>query len=147
MDLPPEHEAQGQPVASVASVAPVASRGGLTLPDWLGVASTALAASPLFAVPWTVGTVLHDMYTEFGGELPVLTQWVLSAWFAPLCGLITFVALGLAVAAPVRLAVRRLVVIAAFGWVMTVGGVVLIGLYLPMFSLAETISQEPRAGD
>ncbi len=144
MDLPPEHEAPGEPVAPVP---PVASRGGLTLADWFGVASTALAASPLFAVPWTVGVALHDMYAEFGGELPVLTQWVLSGWFAPLCGLVTFVTLGLAVVAPVRLAVRRLVVIASFGWVMTAGGMILIGLYLPMFSLAENISQEPRAGD
>lgn len=144
MDHPPEPVAHVEPVAPVP---PVASRGRLTFPDWLGVVSTALAASPLFVVPWTIGTVLHDMYVEFGGELPLLTQWVLGGWFAPMCGLFTFVALGLAVVAPVRLAVRRLVVIASFCWVMAAGGVILIGLYLPMFSLAETISQEPRAGD
>ena len=141
VDLPPEHVARGEPDA------PDARRGRLTLPDWLGVVSTALAALPLFAVPWTVGVALDGMYAELGGELPTLTQWALSGWFAPLCGLMTFLALGLAVAVPVRLAARRLLVLASFGWVMTAGGLVLVGLYLPLLSLADSISQEPRVGD
>jgi hypothetical protein len=112
----------------------------LTALDGIAVFLTGLLAAGLVAFPFAVGRSFERLFADFGATSPpALTRLVLSVWFP--CALGALVAGGpvLACIPAVPLVYRRRVLVAAFVLGCVSVGVCLVGLYLPVFALAEGI--------
>jgi hypothetical protein len=112
----------------------------LTSLDGIAVFLTGLVAAGLFAFPFAVGRHFGAMFADFGSApLPPLTGLAVSVWFP--CALGAMVAGGpvLACIPAVPLAYRRRVLVAAFVLGCVSVGVCVVGVYLPLFELADKI--------
>jgi hypothetical protein len=119
----------------------------LTALDSIAVVLTATEAAVLFAFPWTWGQSFQRLFAEFGvgvASLPLLTRLVLTAWFPLLLGALTTAGtmIGSIPIVPLSLSTRRWALVGTFAFGGAALGLCLVGLYVPMFSLAERIPSE-----
>ena len=54
--------------------------------NWVMVVLACSSGLGLLVLQLTVGSSFGDSFGEYGIELPLLTKWALSGWFAPLLG-------------------------------------------------------------
>jgi len=111
----------------------------LTALDWIAVVLTGLVGLNLAAFPVLISPVYVDMFAEFGAELPGLTRLVIQAWF-PALGLVLVVGLAAwGLLGRLGLGKRRALVVGAFTLALVWTGLCWLGLYLPIFELAESV--------
>lgn len=112
----------------------------LTALDGIAVALTGLLATVLFAFPYLVGRHFRLMFDDFGtASLPALTNLALSTWFPSVLGAVTAIGPAVAGIPSISLARRRRVVVAAFVFGCAAFAMCLVGMYLPIFDLADNI--------
>jgi hypothetical protein len=127
---------------------PTISRRGahaFTVLDLVGVGVGALAALALLAVPLAIAPAFVRVYADLGGALPRLTLLVTSAWFPPSLAALSAGALAGALLVRGRLGLRRGLVAAAVLVPVAGFGVILVGLYLPVFELGRQHQVTARA--
>lgn len=133
----------GLPCVDGSTMPPDDAPEQLTPFDWLGACLAGLPAFALLAFP-VQGRRFAAMFADFGAQkdLPVLTRLAVSVSFPVALGLLVVVLIGAGVTLRAPLAARRACIIA--GFVLGVGAfaLCLVGLYLPIFSLAGNIKAE-----
>jgi hypothetical protein len=123
---------------------PTAERAGVfTALDWLGMMHAGFSALGLLLFP-VAGRSFGSMFRDLGSgeQLPALTKLAISGWFPILLGLVvlSLVLTGLRRALP--LSRRRLALVGAFVLGGAGIGVCLIGIYLPIFAVADAVQAE-----
>jgi MFS family permease len=116
---------------------------GFTVGDWIGTVIAGFAATGLLLFP-VVGRSFASMFRDFGdaNELPALTRLAISGWFPAALGITAVVGLGAGTRRSARLSRRRAFIVAAF-IVGCVGiGLCLVGVYLPIFSIAGKVTAD-----
>ena len=115
-------------------------RSELTALDGIAAVITSVAIAGLLTIPLWLAPHFAAMYQALGGEIPLLTRAVLSPWFGPGCALLPLASLGYALAArKATLHSRRRLIVLGFVLAAGAGALCLVGLYLPLFSLAGAI--------
>ena len=110
-----------------------------TILDWLGVTATGFSTLPLlgFAI---AGPRARAVFDDVGGELPLLTLWVMQPWFPITLGIVSLAILMAAFRKDLSIGRRRMWVVASFVMTSTFVALCLIGLYLPIFIMADAIA-------
>lgn len=114
------------------------SKTSFSILDWMGLVVATMATISLMMFPVFIAPHFRVMYADFGGEIPVLTHWVLNPWFAPVFGAASAILIGLGLRGK-RIAQRRMLVVTAFGFSCASFALVWVGLYLPILNLAAAI--------
>jgi hypothetical protein len=120
-----------------------ARRDKLNAMDWMGVATLAIEALVL-VVSRVYTSKFTEVFSEFGGDLTVLTKIVLS----PVYGAIAAALLLLCASAmwwPAlrgRQGTKRTFLVIGFVFGLGTIGLYVIGLYLPIFTMADLASQQ-----
>ena len=111
----------------------------LTVLDWIGVAIAALAAAALASFPVTIAPTFRGMFHDFSTALPGVTSLVLTSWWAPTIALVAggCVATAIGLHYQLTLGRRRLLVLLGFLIALTGVGITVIGMYLPIFQVAD----------
>ena len=115
-------------------------RDELSALDWIGFTVAALGV--LWSgvlIPLVFAPRFAQMFADFGGRLPAFTLLVLKQWPPMLASMIPMAMLGMAAAGDRPVATRRRLIVAAFVAGGALVGVLLWGLYLPIFELAGKI--------
>jgi hypothetical protein len=116
---------------------------GFTALDWFGTVAAGFGALALLTFP-IAGRSFATMLRDFGSpeHLPALTKLAVSWWFPMALALPVAAALVFALRQDLALRKRRACIVAAF----ILGGIALavcvIGVYLPVFSLAGAMKAE-----
>jgi len=93
----------------------------------------------LFAFP-IMGSSFAAMFRDFGNaQLPALTQLVITGWFPPILGLLVAGATARGLRGAMPLVQRRLWILGAMVLAGVSIGVCVVGVYLPIFTLAGNI--------
>jgi type II secretory pathway component PulF len=112
----------------------------LTTLDVIAVLLTGLVSATLVAFPHVVAPRYREMFADFGAApLPALTRLVLSTWFPTALGAATATGPILGCIPAIPLTFRRIALVAAFVLGLASFAVCLVGLYLPIFALADSI--------
>ncbi len=102
---------------------------------------TALTIVMLLVLPRVAAPHFEQMFRELGGEMPALTRFVLSFWGAPVLSIIPLGCMSTALffrrSAPIG--ERRILLVVAFGLTVVGSAIYLLGLYLPIFTIADQI--------
>jgi hypothetical protein len=116
------------------------SANEFTILDWIGVVYTVGNIISLFTLP-KAAVVFRDMYADFGGSVPQLTNIVTKPWVPILTALICICIFSLQWVKwfKVRLKRRRAVVVFSFLIASTAFAVCVIGYYLPIFKMARSL--------
>ena len=97
----------------------------------------------LVVFPATVGSFFEAIYADLGGmDLPALTRWVIGRWAAPAMALPSIGLLGYAALPKATLLSRRIAAVAAFVLAFSALAVCMVAIYLPIFSLADSIQAD-----
>jgi hypothetical protein len=119
------------------------SQSSFTVLDWIAALVAVCGILGLLVFP-LAGRTYAGMFEDFGAgaSLPLLTRLAISVWFPPTLSVPASASLALGLAASRPLMKRRLWVVGAFvlGWGAL--GVCVVGLYLPIFVLADAIRAE-----
>ena len=115
--------------------------GTFTVLDWIGVVVVCKTVVLLALLPPRMAPAFLKMFADFGGDLPMLTRWLLGrGWLGPLAALAPAALVAVGVAAPrLSLGDRRRLLLAAF---LLAGGALalfLLAMYLPIFEMAGSI--------
>jgi hypothetical protein len=114
----------------------------VTALDGIAVLLTALLAAVLVAFPFVVAPHYEAMFRDFGASpLPPLTRLVLSARIPIGLGATTATSAVLGCVPAIPRGVRRGVIVGAFVIGCAGIAVCLVGLYLPIFRLADSIQE------
>lgn len=108
----------------------------LTGLDIVALAVSAISLLLIVACTFMVLPHFASMFADFGGELPAVTRLVLTPWFPPAMGLIAPAIAAEAIARHQARTERLIVAIVLAVALPTLG---LIGLYLPIFTIAGSI--------
>ncbi len=95
-----------------------------------------LAITAIFVIP-----TFREMFADLGAELPALTQLVFSPGVVLVAAVVPLVLVGLVA---LRLGSRSLrfgLLVVAVCWGLSVEALVIIACYLPIFQLADLVSQ------
>jgi hypothetical protein len=108
--------------------------------DWIGIIYVVLHIIGLFMFP-NIALAVGEMFADFGGSLPNLTQIVIKPWFSISLGIICLCIFSLQWLNPVRnsLKWRRAVIIISFLAATASSAICIIGLYQPVFRAADAI--------
>ncbi len=111
-----------------------------TVLDWIGLVVVLLPVSFLLTWPWLLAPSYRLMFSEFGSELPLLTQLVLSPW-PPLAFAVISVGLvaGATLLRGASIGNRCALAVAAFVVALVGVAMCFLGVYLPIFQLANSI--------
>ena len=116
--------------------------GTLTVLDWLGGVWIGFAILGLIMFP-VVASFFHSTYADFGDvDLPVLTVFVTQLWVAPVLALVPFALLTHGLRVKVELNRRRFLLVVTGVIATVLLAVCFIGVYLPLFDLAEVVNAE-----
>ena len=111
--------------------------------DWIGTVVASFNAVGLLSLPVT-GRSFASMFHDFGtgDHLPALTKLAISWWFPATLGALVLGGVVMGVRQPAPIQQRRAWIVGAF----VLGGiglaVCLIGMYLPIFAVADAIKAE-----
>lgn len=113
---------------------------GFTVLDWIGAVLSAFGVLGLLVFP-IAGRTFARMYDDVSGssDLPIVTRLATSVWFPLLLAIPAIACLALALRRGTALRRRRALVVGAFLSSATSFGVCLVGVYLPLFTLARAI--------
>jgi hypothetical protein len=113
----------------------------LTILDWVGITFVIFQIIGLFAFP-KLALAFKDMFTDFGGPLPLLTRVVIKPWFSILVGIVCSGVFLLQLLDPIksRIGRRRTVIVLSFLVALAGYAICIVGLYLPIFKIAGSIS-------
>ena len=107
--------------------------------DWIGTLIAATTALGLLVFPIAAQS-FATMFREFGSrDLPALTRLALSWWFPVVLALPVIATFGLGLRGSAPIQHRRAWVVVAFVLGCFGIGICLVGVYLPIFSLAGSI--------
>lgn len=112
----------------------------LTAGDWVAVVLTGLCV--LFCFQWAffMGPAFAKMFADFGSTPPALTELSLTVWFPLMLGLnpasVAFYAVSQRGAGLQR---RRFFLVVSFVMGLAAAGLLLVGAYLPIFTLAGSV--------
>lgn len=108
--------------------------------DWIGIIYVVMHIIGLFVFP-KIALAFGEMYADFGGSLPNLTQIVIKPWFSISLGIICLCIFSLQWLTPVRnsLKRRRAVIVLSFLTATASSALCIIGLYQPVFRAAGAI--------
>jgi hypothetical protein len=132
-----------QPPRRDPACAPEAVSQAFTILDWIGVVVTVLALLGTCVLSLNAG-VFGGMFKDLGTRgLPLLTRLVLRPWFGFLLALPSAAMVTVAVLRHQRssLGRRRALVVVAFVLALLAAGVILVGLYQPIFSMAGAVKE------
>jgi len=110
-----------------------------TIFDWLAVGAVGLAVLFCLQWPFLAAPQFAKMFADFGGELPDLTQLALTTWFPLMLGLNPASVVFHALSQKHTLARRRLLIGAALVLSLGFNALLLVAMYLPIFSIAGKI--------
>jgi hypothetical protein len=111
-----------------------------TILDWIGIIYVVIHIIGLFIFP-KIALAFGEMFADFGGSLPNLTQFVIKPWFSISLGIICLCVFSLQWLNPVRnsLKRRRAVIVLSFLTASASSAICIIGLYQPVFRAAGTV--------
>jgi hypothetical protein len=114
-----------------------------TILDWIGTVVAGLFGLGLLAFP-LVARHFAAMFRDLGSSnhLAGLTSLVVSTWFPMLLGLVVVTGITAGVRNTLPLAKRRALIVGAFIFGAVGFGVCLVGLYLPIFAIADAVRAE-----
>lgn len=107
--------------------------------DWIGVGLVGLGSLFCFLFPFLIAPAFKQMFADFGGELPDLTQLGLTVWFPLMLGLNPASVAFYAVAGPLTPGRRRVFIVLAFVLSLAACAVCLVAMYAPIFAMAGKI--------
>lgn len=119
------------------------SQESFTTFDWVGVILTGFATLGLLLFPF-VGRTFSVMFEDLSdkGALPLLTRLATSAWFPLLLALPGGVGLALCLQRRRPLGHRRACIVGAFVFCGIAIALCIVGVYLPLFKLADAVHAE-----
>ena len=108
--------------------------------DWALALGAGAGAVGLFAFP-ILGSAFAGMFRDLGSEaqLPLLTRLAVSLWFPPLLGVLVAIATARGIRGALPLVRRRLWILGAMVFAGVSIGLCVIGVYMPIFTLAGNI--------
>ena len=111
-----------------------------TILDWIGIVYIVGHILGLFAFP-KMALTFNEMFMEFGGSLPVLTEIVINPWFSMLLGLACICIFSLQWLKPIKSSIRRrrAVIVLSFIGATISFAICIIGIYQPIFKMASPI--------
>jgi hypothetical protein len=114
-----------------------------TVLDWIGTVVAGSTGLGLLLFPFASRT-FASMFRDFGpaANLPALTRLVISGWFPMLLGLVVIAGVVAGVRRAGSLSKRRAVLVGAFVLGGVSFGVCLVGLYLPIFAIANAVKAD-----
>lgn len=117
------------------------SRHGLevTVFDVIAFGFSALGVLWSLVMVLAVAPRFSAMFSDFGSELPVFTALYLKPWFPPLLALAPMAIAGAGVVGGAPRALRAVLMAMAIFLTVTLPAVFLVGMYLPIFSLADAV--------
>ena len=111
-----------------------------TVLDWVGLVLVLLPVSFLLTWPWLLAPAYRSMFSDFGGELPLLTQLVLSPWLTLAFAVVSLGLVGgAALLRGASIGNRRALAVVAFVVALVGVAMCFLGVYLPIFQLADAI--------
>ena len=110
-----------------------------TVFDWIGTIGTGWFALKLIAFA-VLGDQLRAQWREFGGEMPLLTQWVSGTWFPGLLCLLSVAVLLAAFRRNLTIGQRRAWIVASFVASSGFAALCLVGTFLPIFEMASALN-------
>ncbi len=115
----------------------------LTTLDRMGIVIASSTAIGLMLFP-VAGATFSGMFTDVGAskDLPLLTRLATSAWFPLLLVLPVVACLVMGLRRKTPLAVRRAWIVGAFALGCVSFALCLVGMYLPVFAIANAIRAE-----
>jgi hypothetical protein len=119
------------------------SAQGFTVLDWLGTVVAGFSAFGLLLFP-LAGRTFASMFRDVGSanHLPALTRLVISGWLPVILGLLVVSGVVAGVRAATPLSRRRAFIVGAFVLGGVGFGVCLVGLYLPIFAIADAVKSD-----
>lgn len=111
-----------------------------TILDWVGIIYIVCHFSFLFLFPLFAST-FQEIYLDFGGSLPAITELVLHPWFPILLGFFCVGIFSLQWFGPIKhsLKRRRAVIVCSFTLTLSISAFCVIALYKPLFMLAGNV--------
>ncbi len=111
----------------------------ITVPDIVGLAFA------VFGLLWSAAAAIQiqphfkAMFADFGQQLPLFTELCLKPWFPLALGLVPLIVVGEGIARRLTRRDRVLRTGLAIFLTLALPGVFLIGMYLPIFSIASAV--------
>lgn len=111
----------------------------LTSYDFVALAFSSIGLAGALVLSLVIAPVFTKMFSDFGGELPLLTSLCLRGWFLPLLSLVPFVVViaGVIRRAPERSRARGMWL--AVGWVFALQLVFQVAAALPLSAIASAL--------
>lgn len=108
----------------------------LSLLDWIGVLVVAGSGGFGLLVPALIAPMFRRLSDSLGATGPSLASWVLHGWAPVVLGLLPLAVLTCALAVPLGVMKRRLLLLLAFALTVIATAVLLFALYGTLFSVA-----------
>ena len=108
--------------------------------DWIGIFFVIAQILGLFTFS-IIALRFNKVFIDFGGTLPIITEFVVKSWFSPMLGIICLCIFLFQWLKAMKGNIRqkRKVIIISFFVVSAAYTTCIIGLYLPFFKLLDTI--------
>jgi len=108
----------------------------LSVLDWIGVLIVAASGVITLLFPLFIGPMFGRLATSLGATAPSTGSWLLQGWVPLLLGVLPLALVAYALAVPLPLLRRRLLLAAAFALTILASVVLLFAVYGALFSMA-----------
>lgn len=115
---------------------PDTSLARLSVLDWIGVLVVAGSGAFGVLVPALIAPLFRRLSDSLGSTAPSMSAWVLHGWVPAVLGVLPLAVLTAALAVPLRVTQRRMLLVLAFALTVVATAVLLVALYGTLFSLA-----------